>query len=67
MKRLIRAEFKKLKRQKMVFVGYLSILFSFIITYAQQMQIHGGEPEWEGFAEMFFTTMRCCFCRLRYL
>ena len=32
MKRLIRAEFKKLKRQKVVFVGYLSILF-FVYHY----------------------------------
>ena len=54
MKRLIRAEFKKLKRQKVVFVGYLSILFSFIITFAQQMQIKAGVPEWEGLAELFF-------------
>ena len=45
MKRLIRAELKKLKRQKMVFVGYLSILFSFIITFAQQMRINAGAPE----------------------
>ena len=61
MKRLIRAEFKKLKRQKMVFVGYLSILFSFIITFAQQMQIHAGEPEWEGFAEMFYYNNAMLF------
>ena len=52
MKRLIRAELKKLKRQKIVFVGYLSILFSFIITFAQQMRIKAGAPEWEGFAEI---------------
>ena len=61
MKRLIRTEFKKLKRLKMVFVGYLSILFSFIITFAQQMQIHAGEPEWEGFAEMFFYNNAMLF------
>lgn len=48
MKRLIRAELKKLKRQKIVFVGYLSILFSIIITFAQQMQIRAGVPEWGG-------------------
>ena len=46
MKRLIRAEFKKLKRQKMVFVGYLSIIFSFIITIAKQMSIKEGVTEW---------------------
>ena len=61
MKRLIRAEFKKLKRQKVVFVGYLSILFSFIITFAQQMRIKAGAPEWEGFAEMFFYNNAMLF------
>ena len=61
MKRLIRGEFKKLKRQKMVFVGYLSILFSFIITFAQQMQIMVGAPAWEGFAEMFFYNNAMLF------
>ena len=45
----------------MVFVGYLSILFSFIITFAQQMQIHAGEPAWEGFAEMFFYNNAMLF------
>ena len=61
MKRLIRAEFKKLKRQKVVFVGYLSILFSFIITFAQQMRIKAGAPEWEGLAEMFFYNNAMLF------
>lgn len=61
MKRLIRAELKKLKRQKLVFVGYLSILFSFIITFAQQMQINAGAPEWGGFAEMFFYNNAMLF------
>ncbi len=61
MKRLIRTELKKLKRQKIVFVGYLSILFSFIITFAQQMQIHAGAPEWGGFAEMFFYNNAMLF------
>ncbi|MDE7185695.1 MAG: ABC transporter permease [Lachnospiraceae bacterium] len=61
MKRLIRAELKKLKRQKMVFVGYLSILFSFILTFAQQMRIKVGAPEWEGFAEMFFYNNAMLF------
>ncbi len=61
MRRLIRAEFKKLKRQKMVFVGYLSILFSFLITFAQEMQIMAGEPAWEGFAEMFFYNNAMLF------
>ena len=45
----------------MVFVGYLSILFSFIITFAQQMQIHAGEPAWEGVAEMFFYNNAMLF------
>ena len=61
MKRLIRTEFKKLKRQKIVFVGYLSILFSFIITFAQQMQVNAGAPEWGGFAEMFFYNNAMLF------
>lgn len=61
MKRLIRAELKKLKRQKMVFVGYLSILFSFIITFAQQMRIKARVPEWEGLAEMFFYNNAMLF------
>ncbi len=61
MKRLIRAELKKLKRQKIVFVGYLSILFSIIITFAQQMQIRAGVPEWGGFAEMFFYNNAMLF------
>ncbi len=61
MRRLIRAELKKLKRQTMVLVGYLSILFSFIIIFAQQMQIKAGAPEWEGFAEMFFYNNAMLF------
>lgn len=61
MRRLIRAELKKLKRQKMVFIGYLSILFSIIITFAQQMQIRAGVPEWGGFAEMFFYNNAMLF------
>lgn len=61
MKRLVRAERKKLKRQKIVFVGYLSILFSFVITLAQQMQIQAGAPEWDGFAEMFFYNNAMLF------
>ena len=61
MKRLIRAEFKKLKRQKIVLSGISASFFSFIITFAQQMQIHAGEPEWEGFAEMFFYNNAMLF------
>lgn len=45
----------------MVLVGYLSILFSLIVTFVQQMQIRAGAPEWEGFAEMFFYNNAMLF------
>lgn len=61
MRRLVKAELKKLKRQKMLYVGYLSVLFSFIVTFAQQAQIQAGAPEWGGFAEMFFYNNAMLF------
>lgn len=61
MKRLLRAELKKLKRQKIVCVGYLSILFSFAVTCAQLIHVSAGTSEWESFAEMFFYNNAVLF------
>lgn len=51
--KLFRAERKKIKRLRMVWVGYLSILFSFIITLAQQYQMNRGSISWANMVDVF--------------
>ncbi|MCI9440298.1 MAG: ABC transporter permease subunit [Ruminococcus sp.] len=61
MKILMKAEMKKLKRQRMIWVGYLSIVFSFIITLAQQLQFNSSSVVWRNMVDMFIYNNAVLF------
>lgn len=61
MKILIQAERKKLKRQRMIWVGYLSIVFSFIVTIAQQIQLNSSSIVWRNMVDMFIYNNAVLF------
>ena len=58
---LIQAEKKKWRRQRIIWVGYLSIVFSFIITLAQQFQMNGGSVAWRNAVDMFLYNNTVLF------
>lgn len=61
MKILIQAERKKLRRQRMIWVGYLSIVFSFIVTIAQQIQLNSSSIVWRNMVDMFIYNNAVLF------
>lgn len=61
MKQLMKAELIKLKRMKMTYVGYLSILFSAIVTSFQVMTVNTGSVTYANFTEMYLYNNALLF------
>ena len=58
---LIRAEIKKLKRQRMIWVLYLSVTFSLSVTLVQQLQLNGAAGPWGHIVDMFLYNNTMLF------
>lgn len=60
-KRLILAERKKLKRLRVIWVLYLSVIFSFSVTLAQQLQVSQMTGSWGHIVDMFLYNNTILF------
>lgn len=58
---LIKAELKKLKRLKITYVGYISILLSAIITYIQAFTMRDGTITFLNFTDMYLYNNAVLF------
>lgn len=66
MKLLIKAELKKMKRLKITYVGYISILLSSLITYIQVFTMSGGTITFLNFTDMYLYNNALLFFPFMY-